>query len=204
MGTEGAQPESAGEESSDRLRWNARYLRSAPGFAPHPLVAEAFTAGMIDGPVLELACGRSGSALALAEAGHRVVAVDVSDVALRQLATEARRRGVGDRVFCVQSDLATFVPPRETFAFALATLFWDKAVFDIACEAVLPGGLLGWEALARMDEEDPSAPSRFRVPHGALGTACGPGWDVLVEALAKESAGARPRRSTRVLARRGE
>ena len=51
----------------DAARWNARYAEGAPTFEPHPFVAEAFAAGFPEGPVLELACGRSGSALALAE-----------------------------------------------------------------------------------------------------------------------------------------
>ncbi|MGI5996946.1 methyltransferase domain-containing protein [Saccharomonospora viridis] len=201
MRSEGIRSGPAGDGPSDRLRWNARYRRSAPDFTPHPLVAEAFAAGMVDGPVLELACGRSGSALALAEAGRRVVAVDVSDVALQQLATEAKRRGVAARVACVQADLETFVPPRGMFAFVLATRFWDAAVFDAAREAVSPGGLLGWEALALTDEDGSAVTSRFRVRHGTLGAALGPGWEVLLETATGETAGLRPHRSTRVLAR---
>ena len=51
------------------------------------------------GPVLELASGPSGSALAAAAAGRNVTAVDVSDVALDMLAAEAQRRGVlGDLI----------------------------------------------------------------------------------------------------------
>lgn len=162
----------------DAARWNARYAEGAPTFEPHPFVAEAFAAGFPEGPVLELACGRSGSALALAERGRRVLAVDVSDVALRQLHGEARRRGLADRVWCVRADLRTFALPPEAFGFVLATLFWDPAVFRAARDAVAPGGLLGWEALTGNGDAESR---RFRVSPGELSASLGARWEVLRE-----------------------
>ena len=47
----------------DRLRWNARYAAGDAGsFAPHPLAVRALALQVPTGPVLELACGPSGSA----------------------------------------------------------------------------------------------------------------------------------------------
>lgn len=159
-------------EHPDRVRWNARYETTSPDFAPHPFVAEAFHAGVPDGRVLELACGRSGTALALAEAGRGVVAVDVSDLALDQLAAEARRRGV--RVECVHADATTYIPQGE-YALVVAIRYWDADVFTRACEAVAPGGLVQWEALA-----DPDG-GRFRVRPGELSARLPAGFEVLSE-----------------------
>src|ERR1700691_5686194 len=90
----------------DRLRWNARYEDGYGGaFSPHPLTVRALSMELPDGPVLELASGPSGSALLAAEAGRRVTAVDVSEVALRRLAEEAQRRGIGDLIALVHADL---------------------------------------------------------------------------------------------------
>jgi hypothetical protein len=51
----------------DRLRWNARYRGNfVPSFRPHPLAERALALGLPAGPVLDLACGPSGSALLLA------------------------------------------------------------------------------------------------------------------------------------------
>lgn len=180
-------------EHPDRLRWNARYDGAPPAFEPHPLVAASLREGLPDGPVLELACGRSGSALELAEHGHTVVAVDVSDLALEQLSDEVERRGLGERVRCVQADVPAYDPGRESFALVLATLYWDAEVYRRACDAVRPGGLIGWEALAPVDE-----PSPFRVEHGRLGKLLPAGYAVLLE----EKAGSGGRPSTRLLARR--
>lgn len=149
-------------------------------------------AGLPDGPVLELACGRSGSALALAAAGRRVTAVDVSDVALDQLAAEARHRGLADRVECVLADVPAYPGARDRYAFVLATFYWDADAFSLAGAAVGPGGLLGWEALAAATGADAGP---YRVPHGELGARLPRGFDILDEHQPDE-------RSTRLLARR--
>ena len=132
----------------DRLKWNARYESGFGGsFAPHPLAVAALSLDLPDGPVLELASGPSGSALLAAAAGRRVTAVDVSEVALRLLAGEAQRRGIGDLITLVHADLAAWRPRPGRFALVLCSGYWDRAVFAAAADAVAAGGLLGWEAL---------------------------------------------------------
>lgn len=182
----------------DRLRWNARYGASEPTFAPHPIVADAVAAGLPEGPTLELACGRSGSALALAARGRAVVAADISDVALAQLASEARQRGLADRITTILVDLPGYRPDTGQFALVLATLYWDPHAFDNACRAVAPGGLLGWEALARSGAEEVRHPE-WRLPHGGLGARLPRGFTVLAEELHDSE----ERPSTRLLARHG-
>lgn len=131
----------------DRLRWNARYSDSfAASFTPHPLAVLALASGPPDGPVLELACGPSGSALLAAQAGRLVTAVDVSEVALGLLGAAARRCGLGELITLVQADLTAWRPPRGGYALVLCSGYWDAAVFAAAADAVAAGGLLGWEA----------------------------------------------------------
>jgi SAM-dependent methyltransferase len=131
----------------DRLRWNARYEAAANvSFVPHPLAVLALALELPDGPVLELACGPSGSALLAAEAGRAVTAVDVSEVGLGLLDAEARRRGLGQLITLVQADLGTWRPPPGRYALVLCTGYWDRGVFAAGAAAVSPGGLLGWEA----------------------------------------------------------
>jgi SAM-dependent methyltransferase len=131
----------------DRLRWNDRY---GPGFtasfAPHPLAEQALSMGLPDGPVADLACGPSGSALLVAAAGRLVTAVDVSEVALGLLAGEARRRGLGRLIEVVQADLGALRLVQSHYALVLGTGYWDRAVFAMAAQAVASGGLIGWEA----------------------------------------------------------
>ena len=131
----------------DRHRWNDRY---GPGytasFVPHPVAAEALSLELPDGPVADLACGPSGSALLAAQAGRQVTAVDISEAALGLLDTEARRRGLGGLITVRHADLAALHLPPRHYALVLCTGFWDRAVFAEAAQSVAPGGLLGWEA----------------------------------------------------------
>ena len=131
----------------DRVRWNARYAAgSAPSFRPHPLAARALALGLPDGPVADLACGPSGSALLAAEHGRLVTAVDVSEVALGLLGDEARRRGLGHLITLVQADLPAWSPEPRSHALVLCTGFWLTAAFAAAAAAVADGGLLAWQA----------------------------------------------------------
>ncbi|MDL4817769.1 class I SAM-dependent DNA methyltransferase [Actinomadura opuntiae] len=149
----------------DRLRWNAKYESAPePSFAPHPLAVRALEAApggaLPDGPVLDLACGQSGSALLAAREGRRVTAVDVSEVALGRLGAQARRRGLDGLITLVQQDLGAWRPGAARYALVLCTGFWDRAVFGRAAAAVAPGGLLAWEALtarARAGRDTPPA-----------------------------------------------
>jgi hypothetical protein len=59
----------------DQIRWNARYAAGfTPSFTPHPLAVRVFGSLASDlpaGPVADLACGASGTALLAAAKGRR-------------------------------------------------------------------------------------------------------------------------------------
>lgn len=131
----------------DQLRWNAKYARhTTPSFAPGQLAAEALSLELPGGPVADLACGPSGTALLAAARGRQVTAVDVSDVALDMLMAEASRRGLGHLITPVHADLAAWGPEPSSYALVIATAFWDARIFPAAAAAVAPGGLLAWQA----------------------------------------------------------
>lgn len=130
----------------DRLRWDAKYSGGfTASFAPHPLAVTALPM-LGAGPVADLACGPSGSALLAAAAGREVTAVDISEAGLRLLAEEAERRGLAGLITLVHADLGAWRPRPAGYALVLCTGYWDRAVFTMAAGAVAPGGLLGWEA----------------------------------------------------------
>jgi SAM-dependent methyltransferase len=131
----------------DRIRWNARYAGGfTPSFTPHPLAARALALDLPDGPVADLACGPSGSALLAAASGRQVTAVDVSEIALAMLGERARGQGLDALITLVHADLAAWHPRPRSHALVLCTGFWARDVFTAAAEAVAAGGLLGWEA----------------------------------------------------------
>jgi SAM-dependent methyltransferase len=192
-------PELAG--NPDRLRWNERYDsgRHAPSFAPHPLAELALGMPLIAGPVLDLACGASGSALLAAERGRRVVAVDVSEVALGLLAAEARRRHLGQLISVVQADLPTWQPASTEYALVLCTGYWDRAVFAVAAGLVAPGGLLAWQALTQAARRDhPRLPAEWCLAAGEPASLLPPGFEV----VSQHDVGPEPAVRRRLLARR--
>ena len=135
------------EGHPDRLRWNARYAGGfVPSFSPHPLAVRALAMDLPDGPVADLACGASGTALLAAARGRRVTAVDISELALGMLGDEARRRGLESLVTLIHADLAVRPLRPRSHALVLGTGFWARDVFIAAAGAVMAGGLLGWEA----------------------------------------------------------
>jgi SAM-dependent methyltransferase len=109
-------------------------------------MAQALSRPLPDGPVLDLACGPSGSALLAAAAGRSVTAVDISDAALGLLAAEAERRGLLGEISLVQADLTAWRPRPGGYAVVLCTGYWDRGLFPAAADAVAEAGLLGWEA----------------------------------------------------------
>jgi SAM-dependent methyltransferase len=163
----------------DRLRWNAKYSGAAASFEPHPLAVRALADWLPEGPVADLACGPSGSALLAAAAGRCVTAVDVSDVALGALGREARRRGLGDLLTLVHADLAAWRPQPRRYALVLCTGYWDRAVFATAAQAVAPGGLLGWEAFtAAARQARPGLPAEWCLRPGEPACLLGAGFEV--------------------------
>ena len=168
----------------DRIKWNAKYSTGfVPSFRRHPLAVRALALGLPDGPVADLACGPSGSALLAAEQGRRVTAVDVSEVALGLLGAEARRRGLDHLITLVHADLSGWAPEPRSYALVLAIGFWDAAVFAAGAAAVADGGLLAWEAYRRRRPPDAPRPAarvvpsagRARLPPAARLRRAGPG-----------------------------
>src|ERR1039457_5110195 len=155
-----------------RLQWNARYERGfAASFVPHPLAVWALAIGPPDGPVLDLACGPSGSALLAAEAGRPVTAVDVSDVALGLLGAQARSRGLSGLITLIQADLLTWRPPRGKYSLVLCTGYWDRAVFAAGTAAVAAGGLLRWGGVS---QDAPRGRPGLWPPRGPRGRGAAP------------------------------
>jgi SAM-dependent methyltransferase len=187
----------------DRLRWNARYqARGEPSFAAHPLASRALSLELPPGPVADLACGTSGSALLAAGAGRPVTAVDVSEVALALLEREARRRGLAALIEFVQADLREWRGEPGRYPLVLCTGYWDRDVLASAAAAVAPGGLLGWEAFteaARLVR--PGIPAEWLLRPGEPGSMLPAGFAVLEQRdVADERHGAR----RRLLARRSD
>jgi SAM-dependent methyltransferase len=187
----------------DRLRWNQRYGSGfAPDFRPHELAVLALAASPPDGPMLELACGPSGSALLAAEQGRGVTAVDVSEVALRLLAAEARRRRLEQLITVVQADLTTWHPAPWAYSVVLCTGYWDRALFGLAAGLVAPAaGLMAWEALTQAARQGhPRLPAEWCLASEEPASLLPTGFEV----IRQQDTGPEPAIRRRMLARRAD
>jgi SAM-dependent methyltransferase len=198
---------------ADLERWNARYGGEfTASFVPHALAECALALPLPAGPVLDLASGPSGTVLLAAASGRLSVAVDISDVALRLLRARVRAERPAGRVAIVQADLDTWRPREASFALVLCTGYWERALFAAAARAVLPGGLLGWEALTTgslttgslttgAHRRRPGTTARWRARPGEPASLLPAGFKVLCE---EDLPADGPATRTRLLARAGQ
>lgn len=109
-------------------------------------------AGRADGPILELAAGTGRLAVALAEAGHDVTAVDLDPAMLERGRARAAEAGLaGDRIQFVEADLLGLRLPgagRHAMAFIalnslmlLANRAAQREAFRTMAAHLAPGGL---------------------------------------------------------------
>jgi SAM-dependent methyltransferase len=130
--------------------WDERY--SQPGFAygTEPNEFLAAVAGRIPvGPVLSLGEGEGRNAAFLAGLGHRVVAVDQSDVGLAKAMRLAADRGLVIETVC--ADLATFTIEPGAWA-GIVSIFCHLPrrvrvpLYAAVVRGLRPGGVLVLEA----------------------------------------------------------
>jgi SAM-dependent methyltransferase len=128
--------------------WDARYAESDRVWSGRPNVVLVREVGTLPpGTALDLGCGEGADAVWLAQRGWRVVAVDISGVALARAAAHAAGAGVADRIEWQQRDLATSFPA-GTFDLVSAQFLhsWGdlprEKILHTAAASVAPGGVL--------------------------------------------------------------
>ncbi|MEM8765883.1 MAG: methyltransferase domain-containing protein [Pseudomonadota bacterium] len=190
---------------ADRERWDARYRNRDGNSLGLPsewlLTYLDETAGA--GRALDLACGAGRNALALAERGWRVDAVDVSPVALAlgQQVAEARQLS-GLR--WIVADLETELPVAGPYELILIVRYLDRALLEALPALLAPGGSLLLElhqpAPPGQTSSGPRNPDYLITPD-ALRTLLAP---LVLETLDSVVAGAieKPEYLTRLRARR--
>jgi SAM-dependent methyltransferase len=99
------------------------------------------------GTALDLGCGEGADAVWLAQRGWRVVAVDVSKIALRRARRAAESLGVSDRIDFTHCDMSAALPGGSfdlvSAQFLHSTIEFDRAqILNRAAGTVAAGGLL--------------------------------------------------------------
>lgn len=175
---------------ADRRRWDERHA-GAPLAEPGPPEPLGGREDLLpaSGRALDVACGRGGATVWLAERGLAVDAVDVSPVALAAAAVLAQRRGV--RVRWWTHDLETGLPEacRGPYDVVVCQRFRDPALYPALAAGLAPGGLLAVTVLSVVGGPD----GPYRAGPGELRSAFA-GLDVLVDVEGAGSASLLARR----------
>lgn len=125
--------------SADRAEWDERHRAKTAG-APEPFVVEMLPLLPPDGIVLDVAAGRGRHSLAIARAGHTVVAVDFAESAMAALAGAARKEHLP--IWPVAGDFDSFALRDRSFDAIVNVNFLDRALFPEFARALKPGGVL--------------------------------------------------------------
>ena len=157
----------------EREKWDHRYRTGdyVPRTEPSPFLMESLRY-VPPGKALVLACGAGRNALALAEAGFDVWAVDISEAAVDMARREADRRGL-DLHFRVadldELQLDDRALDGGQFGLITAFRFMNRQLWPRIIDALAPGGWLVMEMHLQTDQEVAGPPpGPMRVESGEL------------------------------------
>ena len=148
----------------DATRWDARYLdNSRPWLPRQPRQLLVDYAHLLPetGLALDAACGVGANGHFLALRGLRVIALDISLVALR-MAVQWGRAHACQLEAAVYDLSAPWLPP-ERFDVILNFHFLERACIPVFRKALKPGGLIYFETFMSLDK-DLEYPARYLEP----------------------------------------
>ncbi len=129
----------------DRDRWNKKFKQGQDLGHPSTLVSDFYQMAL-GNKALDLAAGTGHNAIFLARLGFWVVAVDLSDEAIRRL-KDLKHPYISP----VQADLDTFPLRAEFFDLVICCNFLDRRLFPYLQESLKPEGLLIYESAKETD-----------------------------------------------------
>ncbi len=146
--------------------WDERHCGKPPG-AAEPFLTEMLPLLPARGRVLDVAAGRGRNALALARAGFRVVAADLSRVGLGILGAALAKERLP--VWPVVVDFGHFPFRAGSFDAIVNLNFLNRALFAEFPRALKPGGVIVVDTFL-VDQAEISAPRdpRFLLGHYEL------------------------------------
>ncbi|HET7456698.1 MAG TPA: class I SAM-dependent methyltransferase [Gemmatimonadaceae bacterium] len=139
--------------SEERARWQTRYSGATPASAaagdraPSSWVIERCLALPADGVVVDVAAGLGRHAVALAERGRRVVALDFVEDAVR--VAVQRAWGVSGEVWGCVADAVALPFADGTLDLIVTVNFLDRSLFPSFARLLRPGGHLVAETYTR-------------------------------------------------------
>ncbi|MGO9121899.1 MAG: class I SAM-dependent methyltransferase [Desulfomonilaceae bacterium] len=125
---------------TDREKWNQRYADEPADIpAPDPFLVQHNDL-LKSGHALDLACGRGGNAIFLAQSGYVVDAADISDIALARLQVYSEQRRLN--INCIHADLDYFELAKESYDLVAVFYFFSERLLPSIKQALRQNGLL--------------------------------------------------------------
>jgi tellurite methyltransferase len=141
-----------GSQNQDARRWDERYAAEGETWLerkPRQLLLDFAHLLPKKGRALDAASGVSASGLFLARQGLQVIALDVSEIALRMAVQRSRETDLPFQA--AVWDLANPWLPPDTFDVILNFHFLERATFPVYRQALKPGGLVFFETFLKLD-----------------------------------------------------
>lgn len=156
------------EADCTRLKWDGIY-REMPEVSVEPAHVLSENAHLLpaSGRALDLACGRGGNALFLAQRGFKTDAWDISQVAITRLKTRAKELGLDIEALVCDVENVEF--PRESFDAVVVSRFLARSLAEPIAATLKRGGLLFYQTYTRerVSSSGPSNPA-FLLAEGEL------------------------------------
>jgi SAM-dependent methyltransferase len=158
----------------DAARWDDRHREAGPidAMPPDPLGDRVDLAASIPttGTAIDIACGLGAQSLWLAARGLRVIALDVSPVAIDRVRAAADAAGFTDRIDARVVDLDDGIPEGTPSADVIVCQrFRHPQLYPSIIEHLAPGGTAIVTVLSEVGLAQPPGP--FHAPAGELVTA---------------------------------
>jgi SAM-dependent methyltransferase len=183
-----------------RQHWEGRYSSTTRVLGPASGLLQSLVPSLKPGRALDIASGEGRNAVALAERGHSVTAIDIARAGLTRLRGHARDRGVS--IDTIQADLDQYPLPRNHFDLAVKTLYLQRNIFAAMKECLVPGGIAVVETFL-IDQREIGHPRNpaFLLERGELVEVFAD-FDILVSAEGLFEMGAERAFLSRLVARR--
>ncbi len=187
---------------ADAERWDARYAAEMDSWlarSPRQLLQNHAHLLPQAGLALDAAAGVATNSLYLAERGLQVVALDISEVALRSARVRFARHNLS--LAAAVLDLAHLWLPAERFEVIVNFHFLERATLPVYRDALKPGGILYFETFILSPPE--TRTPNYYLKHGELAQAFN-GFNILhqAECLLEDETGVVIRRTEQLIARK--
>ena len=140
----------------DKEKWDAKYLKKTQLLKPREASKnlQECLFHCKGTKALDLACGSGRNTIFLAECGFDVDALDIADVALNALNTQANEKNLLSKINTHLVDLETYEIKKDIYDIIIMTNFLDRAVIESAKTSLKKDGILFIETYMINDENE--------------------------------------------------